>query len=545
MSDIRTNTADITVTMVAKTSCCEQPANGSACCTPVNGKDICCEQPANGSACCTPTSDVPLQEIANALQPISPAANGQAKKIALPVAIIGGGPIGLVAAAHLHHRGEAFILFEAGETVAANIWSWQHVRFFSPWRYSLDDTAVSLLKANGWQSPPLDELPTGQALVEQYLHPLANLPELKPHIHLNSRVTFLGRKGLDKMKTSGREDRPFLLHVEQAGQVKTIEARAVIDASGTWANPNPIGSGGVAALGETAAKDHILYGIPDVLGRHKARYAGKRVLVVGGGHSAMNALLELTQLKEEYPSTEIFWALRKDQMQTVYGGEVNDALPARGALGSRTRQMVETKLVQLLTPFHIYEIKQENGKLQVMGMLHDMETTVADIDEIITATGSRPDLSFLREVRLNVDPALESVLELAPLIDPNIHSCGTVRPHGEKELRQPEKDFYMVGMKSYGRAPTFLLATGYEQVRSVVAALTGDWEAAAKVELNLPETGVCSSNLEAKGELAGAVSCCGPTVANEAKAAEIGSGDSASATLDWVTPTPVTASCCG
>jgi hypothetical protein len=110
-------------------------------------------------------------------------------------------------------------------------------------------------------------------------------------------------------------------------------------------------------------------------------------------------------------------------------------------------------------------------------------------------------MSFLREVRTGIDSALESVDALAPLIDPNIHSCGTVRPHGEKELRQPEHNFYIVGSKSYGRAPTFLMTTGYEQVRSIVAALTGDWEAAEKVELELPETGVCSI---------GTQNCCGP-----------------------------------
>ncbi|MDQ7864670.1 hypothetical protein RCO48_36945 [Peribacillus frigoritolerans] len=111
------------------------------------------------------------------------------------------------------------------------------------------------------------------------------------------------------------------------------------------------------------------------------------------------------------------------------------------------------------------------------------------------STGFRPDTSFLNEVRINLDSAVESINALAPLIDPNIHSCGTVRPHGEQELRHPEKNFYIVGMKSYGRAPTFLLATGYEQVRSVVAYLTGDVEGAKEVRLQLPETGVCSVNL--------------------------------------------------
>jgi hypothetical protein len=85
-------------------------------------------------------------------------------------------------------------------------------------------------------------------------------------------------------------------------------------------------------------------------------------------------------------------------------------------------------------------------------------------------------------------------VKLGPLIDPEFHSCGTVPPHGAALLAHPDEDFYIVGMKSYGRAPTFLLATGYEQVRSVAAALAGDQEAADTVQLELPETGVCSSD---------------------------------------------------
>ena len=120
---------------------------------------------------------------------------------------------------------------------------------------------------------------------------------------------------------------------------------------------------------------------------------------------------------------------------------------------------------------------------------------------------------MLRELRLDLDPAVESSRALAPLIDPNLHSCGTVRPHGEAELRQPEKYFYIVGMKSYGRAPTFLLATGYEQVRSVVAALAGDWQAARAVRLNLPETGVCITDFADDAECCGAPAACCPPAA--------------------------------
>jgi hypothetical protein len=118
-----------------------------------------------------------------------------------------------------------------------------------------------------------------------------------------------------------------------------------------------------------------------------------------------------------------------------------------------------------------------------------------EADELIVATGFRPDLSFVRELRTALDPALECPPILAPLIDPNLHSCGTVRPHGARELSQPEPDFYFAGMKSYGRAPTFLMMTGYEQVRSITADIAGDKEAAGRVELVLPETGVCSRPL--------------------------------------------------
>ena len=430
----------------------------------------------------------------------------QPQDIGLAVAIIGGGPIGLAAAAQLAQRGESFVLFESGERIASNIREWAHVRVFSPWRYNMDQASQELLRASGWQTPDLEALPTGQDLIDQYLEPLANLPELKSRIYLGARVISVGRKGLDKVVTQDRNTLPFVLQVKIGGKIEFFEARAVIDASGTWGNPNPIGSGGVPAPGETEAQERIFYGIPDVLGRHKTRYAGKRTLVVGSGHSAINVLLELIELSDENPETEIVWALRKKQMQSVYGGESADSLPARGALGSRIRAMVEGDRLKVMAPFHISLVSAEGEGLNVAGKLDGCEFTLTGVDEIISNTGSRPDTSISREVRVAFDPVLESVPALVPLIDPNVHSCGTVRPHGEAELRQPEKDYYVVGVKSYGRAPTFLMATGHEQVRSIAAALTGKSEEAARVELSLPESGVCSSDLSANG---GGTACCG------------------------------------
>lgn len=423
----------------------------------------------------------------------------------LPVAVVGAGPVGLAAAAHLLERGETPLIIEAGAEVGANIHQWQHVRMFSPWEFTVDRATVRLLEKHGWEMPPADELPTGRDLVERYMQPFAALPEVRDHLQLNARVEAISRRNVDKMKDAGRDDTPFILHVVYAdGREALVEARAVIDASGTWHKPNPLGSGGLPAIGEGQSDDYIFYGIPDVTGTHRERYANKRVMVVGSGHSAINALLELAQLQGSHPQTSILWAMRGTNLQRVYGGAEDDALPARGQLGSRIERLVKAGIVKIVSPFRISQLTAAEQGVAVTGETPTGPQTEI-VDEIIATTGARPDLNMLRELRLELDPALESTRELGPMIDPNIHSCGTVRPHGEAELRHPESNFYIVGMKSYGRAPTFLLATGYEQVRSVVAALVGDWQAARDVQLHLPETGVCSTNL-ATGEGA---ACCG------------------------------------
>ncbi len=416
----------------------------------------------------------------------------------LPIAIIGGGPVGLAAAAHLAKKNLEFILFEAGTSVGQNFLSWGHIRVFSPWRYNIDKVAEELLMETNWTSPDKNTLPTGKELVDNYFVPLSNHPMIKPNIHLNTKVVSIGRKGLDKMKTANRASKPFSIKVEENGKIKYYEAKAVIDATGTWNQPNPIGSGGVFAEGEQELKDHIFYGIPDVKLKYLDRYKNKNIAVVGGGHSAINVLLDLEKVQKKYPQTQLNWILRKDSLERVYGGKEDDALKARGALGVRIQRLVDSGKLKVHTPFYIHKLTKKENRIQIEGDLNGKTKTIENIDEIVSNTGSRPDLDMIREVRIDLDSALESVFDLAELIDPNIHSCGTVRPHGEKELRHPEKDFYIVGSKSYGRAPTFLMATGYEQVRSVVAYLTGDIEAAEIVELNLPQTGVCSTNFSSK-----------------------------------------------
>ena len=268
----------------------------------------------------------------------------------LPITIVGGGPVGLAAAAHLTVKNIPFILFEAGQSVGQNMLSWSHVRVFSPWRYNIDSAAKELLLEADWAAPNEDELPTGNQLVEDYFRPLAELPQIKPHIHLNSKVLSIVRKGLDKMKTWKRENKPFQIKVEENGVIKYYEANAVIDAAGTWNQPNPIGSGGVLAEGEEELQDHIFYGIPDVKEIQLERYKNKNVVVVGGGHSAINVLLDLADIQKEYPKTQLNWIVRKDNMDKVYGGKKDDALQARADLGIRIEQLVKSGKINIYKP---------------------------------------------------------------------------------------------------------------------------------------------------------------------------------------------------
>lgn len=443
----------------------------------------------------------------------------------LPVVVIGAGPVGLAAAAHIHSRGLTPLVLEAGDTVGAGMRRWAHVRMFSPWKFNIDAAAVEILTRHGWTVPEPDHYPTGGDLVARYLEPLAATPELAPHIRVQTRVTAVARRDHDLMKDGARADSPFVVRLTGPQGEEDIEAQAVIDASGTIESPGPLGASGLPAVGERAASDRIFYGIPDVLGAMRPRYAGRRVLVVGSGHSALNALLDLAHLADFEPDMRIVWTIRRPAIGQLLGGARNDQLEERGKLGARVRTLLDAKRLEVLTDFRIDRVTVTADGIVAAGG----GRVAPPVDEIIAATGFRPDWSMLSEVRLDLDPAVESPRALAPLIDPNVHSCGTVRPHGAEELKQPDGNLFVIGMKSYGRAPTFLMLTGYEQARSVVAATAGDWEAARRVELVLPETGVCSSDAAAP-----AVSCCG-------SAAPVG----VSTAIEVAAPAAAGSSCCG
>lgn len=418
----------------------------------------------------------------------------------LPVVVIGAGPQGLAAAAHLVERDENVIVVEQGRGPAAAVTEWGHVRLFSAWPELTDAAAGRLLEPTGW-SRPVSGYPTGAEWVGDYLAPLAGI--LGERIRYSTTVTGVARQGRDKVVDGGRKSQPFVVHtVDADGGESRILARAVIDASGTWGLPNPAGADGLPALGETTVSDLISYRIPVEI----SELAGSHVVVVGAGHSAAHAVLRLSELARRSPGTRVTWLLRRGSAANVFGGGVGDDLPERAALGSRARKAIDDGIVDLVTGFRVAEFRRRDGGLTVVA---EDGREVTDIGRLFALTGFRPDLGMLRELRIDLDPALEAVAGIAAEIDPNIHSCGSVSATGARELVQPEQGFFIVGAKSYGRAPTFLALTGYEQVRSVVAHLAGDVAAASRKELALPDTGVCGGSGDFDDVAGG---CCAPSV---------------------------------
>ena len=242
--------------------------------------------------------------------------------------------------------------------------------------------------------------------------------------------------------------------------------------------------------------------------------------MVGAGHSAANVLIDLAKVAERSPQTKIAWVVRGTNLIRVYGGGLADQLPARGELGGHVKDLVDGGQVNLVLGFSTTRLKRAGDQIVIEGETSDGFRALGPFDRIVVATGQRPDLALTRELRLDLDPWIESVKALGPLIDPNLHSCGSVPPHGHRELGHPETGFYTVGVKSYGRAPTFLMATGYEQVRSVSAAIAGDLEAADDVRLLLPETGVCSTH--SNRSLEKSSGCCGGPAPKEVEACCVG-----------------------
>ena len=247
-----------------------------------------------------------------------------------PVVVIGAGPQGLAAAAHLLERGIEPVVLEVGSGPAPAVAEWGHVRLFSAWPELVDPASARLLQPTGWTAPG-EGYPTGAEWIERYLRPLAAV--LADRIRYDTRVTGVSRRGRDRRVGAGRAEQPFTVHlVDAGGRESRVDARAVIDASGTWRRPNPLGADGLPAIGERAAAEAITRDVPDRAA--PGRHAGRHTVVVGSGDSAFNAIHELVQIGDAYPGTQITWAIRRAVAGATFGGGAADELPERGASGS-------------------------------------------------------------------------------------------------------------------------------------------------------------------------------------------------------------------
>lgn len=405
------------------------------------------------------------------------------------VVVIGAGPQGLAAAAHLVERGIKPLILEAGTGPGTAVADWAHVRLFSKWSEVMDEASKRMLASTNWVEPS-GSYPTGEEWISQYLAPLAGV--LGNHIRYNTRVVGVSKKGRDRSVDTGRGEQPFVIHVlNQDGSEERIETARVIDASGTWENPSPAGSAGLHAIGEkaAAAAGVVGYKIPST--QDVVALAGKHIVVVGSGASAKTSIMLLARVVEQNPSTQVTWVLRRGVVGNTFGGGAADELPQRGALGELAEKAVADGFINLITGFRIDSIELHGQRAVVTAEDgHSLEPA----DQVMVHTGFRPDLSILSEVRLDIDLRLQAPSRVATEVDPNIHTCGSIRATGAADLAHPDAGLYIVGAKSYGRAPTFLALTGYEQVRSVTAHIAGDDEAAGRVDLVLPNTGVCGGS---------------------------------------------------
>ena len=399
------------------------------------------------------------------------------------LSVIGAGPIGLEAASVALERGFDVHVFERGE-VGAHPLAWGHVRLFTPWRMNLGASSRRRLEQSGWTAPDPEAFPTGNELVEQYLAPLAALPEMAGRIHTHSPVVHISRRGLVKSDSPGkaeRRERPFRLLVrDHGGRENFLHAFSVIDASGVYGQPNWAGDGGIPARGELYLAPQMSYHVDDVLGLRRERYAGKRTLVIGAGASAATVVSDLVALAADVPATSIAWATRAP-LDRVFATIEGDALPARRALYDRARALLQghpsvTHVGGVVVEG--FEYNSATHRYRVSLRATNDETRVEEVDLVIVNTGLGPDHSIYRELQVHECYATRAPMKLAAALL-GATDCMTVPAFGADVLENPEPDFFILGNKSYGKTSHFRLETGYRQVEDVIQKLAQDQQVLA------------------------------------------------------------------
>ncbi len=387
--------------------------------------------------------------------------------------IVGAGPVGLEAALAAVESGWDVTLVER-ETIGANVLRWGHVRFFSPW--SMNTSPRGRAVAFGGAAAPDDAVcPTGREYVELYLEPIGARIRSVARALEQTEVLRVGRAGVLKTEAIGaaaRRGRSFSALVRSAdGGESLLEADAIIDASGTYGNPNDLGPGGLPVPGEGAVRDRITWVIPDVLGVDRALFAGRRTLVVGSGFSAATTLSLLLVLAESAPGTEVVWVTREGR--APYPRIDGDALPDRDALAALGNELTAgTAGVEWLGGYDVVGLADVAGRVGVRLAAADGNERREVVDQIVANVGYRPDTALHRELQVHQCYASEGPMKLAvSLLAADGADCLAQPAAGADALENPEPDFFVVGSKSYGRNSQFLLRVGLEQVDAVLGRL--------------------------------------------------------------------------
>ncbi|MEK6247037.1 MAG: NAD(P)/FAD-dependent oxidoreductase, partial [Planctomycetales bacterium] len=395
------------------------------------------------------------------------------------IAVLGAGPIGLEAALYGRFLGYDVQVYEQGR-VAGNVLSWGHVRMFSPFALNRSPLGLAALAAQdpSWCPPEDEALLTGNLFANQYLIPLSQTDLLADHIHTRTTVVAIGRSSATKMApVIDREQRaidPFLLLVRDGDGVESYtEADIVIDASGVYQNHGWMGQGGIPAVGETSLQSKFVYGLADVLGQDREHYLGKHTLVVGSGYSAATTVVTLSELAEQSSETQVTWVTRRTGPRGPVSEVPNDRLSGRQGLAETANRLAPDKdmvCVSLLPETHIVAVTSEQDRFLVQ--LTGQHAGELQVDRVIANVGFRPDSSIYRELQVHQCYASEAPMQIATtLLGEASGDCLGQESPPSSALLTTEPNFYILGNKSYGRDPRFLISIGLEQIRQIFSVI--------------------------------------------------------------------------
>ena len=407
----------------------------------------------------------------------------------MKIAIIGGGPIGMEALLYGTLAGADVQLFERGR-IGENVRSWGHVGLFTEWKRDRSPLGERVLRERGDELPDGESAPSGEQLAN-YLMRLAALPSIRNRIMPQTEVRSLTREGLLKHDLWGDPRRafaPFRLLTSGIGGEKVRHFDAVIDATGVYTSPNWVGNGGAPCPGELGLQRYIDYQIPDVNGADQSRFASKRTVVVGTGHSAATSLLALADLLGQHSATRLTWVVRRGAAKdgSLYYIDPDDVSSGRRQLGERANELARSGRVDLRLNTVVESIERRANVFTVK--LSD--GTSVECSNLVAGVGYRPDPTLWQELQISQHPASGGPGQLAAAIMESNKAAGVglstgyAQKSGEVSkpeagatgdamdlLRLDEPNFYVIGIKSYGRDAGFLMQNGFRQVRDVYRLL--------------------------------------------------------------------------